>query len=132
MSIPSQAEYERRERMMAIAKEQEVEQALLADRKEAQRSFFEVMRDDPALVAVRIGWLFNGNHGYGPMQLAKQLIASPRMNRRAGLVQLIGVYEWQVPRRMTIEAWKKLTAAQKKQLDAAVDVVIEAAEGEAE
>jgi hypothetical protein len=64
------------------------------------------------------------------MLKAKQVIASPRMNRRAALTQLIGIYEWQCPGDLCVRAWKKLTAGEKKSLDDAVDIVIEAAEKE--
>jgi hypothetical protein len=130
--IPSQAEYERNERIEAIRHEREVDAAPLADRKDAQRAFFEAMRDDPGTVGERISWLIDGNYGYGPMRIAKEIVASPRMNRRAGLTLLVGIFEWQCPRRMGADAWKKLTKPQKALLDRAVDVVIAAAEADRE
>jgi len=120
--------YERRSMGEAHRRQQEIESAPLSERKEAQAELLQAMKGDPALVAERIGWLIDGNYGYGEMQLAKQTIASPRMNRRASLTQLVALYEWQVPGPMTVAAWKKLTGAEKAALDAAVDVVIEAAE----
>lgn len=128
--IPTQAEYERRERLAAVRREQEVDRAPLTDRKEAQQDLLGTMRERPETVAERIGWLIDGNYGNGAMQIAKEIVRSPRMNRRAGLVLLVAVHEWQCPRRMAADAWKKLTTAQKQLLDAAVDVVIEAAERE--
>ena len=86
------------------------------------------MATDPATVAERISWLIDGNYGYGQMQMARQVVASPRTNREAALTQLVAVYEWQCPRRMSVEAWKKLSTAQKKALSAAVAVVISEAE----
>lgn len=109
---------------------QEVEKAPLDERKEARDAFYEVMAEDPALVAERISWIIDGNYGHGEMLKAKQVIASPRMNRRAALTHLVGMYEWKCPGNFAIDAWKKLTAQQKAALDAAVDVVIEAAEAE--
>ena len=128
MSIPSQAEYERRERDEAARHEREIDRAPLSERKENQQNFFEAMRDDPALVAERVSWLLDGNYGYGAMTLAKQVLASPRTNRRAALVQSVAVFEGMCPRRMAVDAWKKLSSSQKSLLDQAVDVVIEAAE----
>lgn len=130
MPIPTQAEYEQNELRAASRHEREIDQAPLNDRKEAQRRFFEVMWTQPGLVAERISWLLDGNYGWGAMKMAKQILASPRMNRRAALVQSIAVFEWMCPRRMAIDAWKKLAPAQKQLLDAAVDVVVEAAERE--
>lgn len=50
------------------------------------------------------------------------------MNRRAALVQLVGVYEWKCPPRMTVDAWKKLSKSEKDLLDRAIDIVIDTAE----
>ncbi len=124
MPIPSQAEYESNERLRAIRDESRIAKAPLADRKEAQAAFYEAMATDPAIVAERISWLIDGNYGYGQMQMAKQVVGSPRMNREAALTQLVAVFEWQCPRRMAIDAWKKLTGPQKKALSAAIAVVI--------
>lgn len=130
MGIPTQEQYERNERMSAHNHLQEIERAPLSDRKEAQRDFARVMGEDPALLAERLGWLIDGNYGYGEMGMAKQIVAHPRMNREAALTQLVGAFEWQCPQRMTADAWKKLTSDQKAVLSAAVDVVIKAAEKE--
>lgn len=130
MPIPSQAQYEQNERSAAIRREQEIDRSPLADRKEGQANYLEAMRDRPELVAERIGWLLDGNYGYGPMMMAKQIVRSPRMNRRAALAMSIAVFEWMCPRRMAADAWNKLTPSQKQRLDAAVDVVIQAAEKE--
>jgi hypothetical protein len=128
MPTPSNAEYESSERRRAMLDEQRIERAPLSDRKEAQAAFHEVMARDPAVVAERISWLIDGNYGYGQMQIARQVVGSPRVNREAALTQLVAVYEWQCPRRMAVDAWKKLTPAQKKALSAAVAVVVESAE----
>jgi len=128
MGIPSQTEYENSERRRAMLDEQRIERAPLADRREAQADFLAAMASDPATVAERISWIIEGNYGHGQMLMARQVVASPRMNREAALTQLVAVFEWQCPRRMAVEAWKKLTPAQKKALAAAVDVVVRNAE----
>jgi hypothetical protein len=128
MPIPNQAEYESNERHLAHTEEQRIEKASLLDRKEAQAAFLDTMATDPATVAERISWLLEGNYGYGQMQMAKQVLASPRMNREAALIQLAAVFDWLCPRRMAADAWKKLTAPQKKALSAAITVVISEAE----
>ena len=129
--MDSQAEYENRSLREAAAHEQEVEKAPLSDRKEAQKEFGEALKD-PALIAERIGWLIDGNYGYGEMLNAKRIIASPRMNREAALVHLVAVFEWRCPGRMSIEAWKRLTVAEKKMLSKAVQIVISEAEKQEE
>jgi len=128
MPIPSQAEYESNERRRAMLDEQRIERAPLGDRREAQAAFLEAVATDPAAVAERIAWLIEGNYGYGQMQMARQVLGSPRMNRESALTQLAAVFEWQCPRRMAVEAWKKLTSSQKKALSQAVAVVVSEAE----
>jgi len=122
-------EYHRRTLGEALAHTRQIENAPLRDRQDACKDFAEALKD-PALIGERIGWLIDGNYGHGEMLKAKQIIASPRMNRRAALTHLIGVYEWQCPGEMGVRAWKKLTSAEKKNLDDAIDIVIEAAEKE--
>jgi hypothetical protein len=128
--IPSQAEYERRELDEARQQLDAVRRAPLADRKEAQEQFLEAMRDRPEVVGERVGWLLDGNYGYGSMLLAKRVLGSPRMNRAAALTQMVGAFEWQSPEDMTRAAWKKLSASEKARLEDAVQVAIENAESE--
>ena len=128
MPIPTQAQYEANELATAYRDEEHINHEPLRDRKECQASFLEAMATDPAVIAERIGWLIDGNYGYGPMLLAKRIVASPRMNRVAGLSQLICVFEWRCPRVMGVAAWKKLTASQKRALETAIETVIDEAE----
>jgi hypothetical protein len=126
----SSTNYELREIQEAQGKLAEVRRAPLADRKEAARDFFEAMRDNPQIVGERVGWLIDGNYGYGSMLLAKRVLGAPRSNRAAALTQMVGAFEWQAPEEMTRAAWKKLTAAQQAALDRAVQKAIRAAETE--
>ncbi len=126
--VPSQAEYERNELLEAHRRLDEVEKAPLADRKEAAAEFLAAMRDHPGLVAERIGWLLDGNYGYGAMQKAKQILGSPRMNRSAALTHMIGAFEWSTPNAMAIAGWKKLTKGQQAALEKAVQAAIRDAE----
>lgn len=128
--MQSQREYEHREIRAAMRQRDEVNNAPLAERKEAQQSFFEAMRDRPGLVGERVSWLLDGNYGYGSMLLAKGILHRPRMNRIAALTQMIGVYEWMSPEDMTRKAWKHLSPGEKHELARAVREAIEAAEDE--
>ena len=128
--IPSQAEYERRELEDANRKLAELRRAPLSERKEAQAEFLKVMRDNPDLVAERIGWLLDGNYGYGPMRLAKRVLGAPRMNRSAALTQMIGAFEWMAPEDMVRAAWKKLSAGEKAALEREVQDAIKSAQRE--
>lgn len=128
--IPSQAEHERREHLEARQRLDEIRRAPLSDRKEAQADFLKAMRDDPELVAERVGWLLGGSYGYGSMVLAKRVLASPRMNRSAALTQMIGAFEWMTPEEMGRAAWKKLTKSEQAALERAVQSAIRDAESE--
>jgi hypothetical protein len=128
MGMPSQREYEERKIREARAQEHAVENAPLADRKEAQLEFFNAMRDTPDLVAERIGRLLDGNYGYGAMIIAKDVLVRTRMNREATLTQMIGVYEWQSPSEMTRAAWKRLTSGERTALGREVRLAIRDAE----
>ena len=127
---PSQAEYERRELEDANRKLAELRRAPLSERKEAQADFLKAMRDDPELVAERIGWLLGGNYGYGPKLLAKRVLDNTRMNRPAALTQMIGAFEWMTPGDHVIAAWKKLSAGEKAALERAVQGAIKSAQRE--
>ena len=72
------------------------------------------------LVAERIGWLLDGAYGFGAMSAAKRVLGSRRANRVAWLVQTIGAVEWRCRPASVIAAWKKLSPAEKRALDAAV------------
>ena len=128
--VPDQAEYDRRELADAQRKLNDLRRAPLSDRKEAQAEFLTAMRGDPDLVAERIGWLLEGNYGYGSMLLAKRVLESPRMNRSAALTQMIAAFEWMAPEDMARAAWNKLTAAEKAALEKAVQTAIRDAESE--
>lgn len=119
----SQAEYETRELTAAHRALAEVEHAPLATRKEAAVEFADALRS-PWLVAERIGWLLDGNYGYGQMLMAQRIVKAPRMNRVAALTQLVAAFEWQCPPRMATAAWKKLTKTEQGLLDQAVKKAI--------
>lgn len=127
--MPEHGSVESRAIDRELAEVREIEGAPLEERREAREAFYQAMRD-PALVAERIGWLIDGNYGQGQMLQALRVLASPRMNRRAALTHMVGLYEWRCPGAFAAEAWKRLTASEKRALDAAVDVVIEHAEQE--
>lgn len=130
MASPSQREYEQREIREAHKHLEEINKAPLADRKEAATAFFEAMAERPRLVGERVGWLLDGNYGYGSMLLARNILSHKRMNRVAALTQMVGAFEWQSPEVMTRQAWKRLSAGEKNELARAVEHAIEAAEAE--
>lgn len=121
---PSKAEYEMRELRTFATELRALDRAPLNERKEAAAEFYDAMAHDPHLVAERVGWLLDGNFGYGAYVQANRVARNPRMNRQAWLVQHVGALEWQVPLRMVPAAWKKLTVQQKMKLDQHVTAVL--------
>jgi hypothetical protein len=118
-------EYENRALQEAWRKIQEVEKAPLAERKEACANFLDAMKNHPDLVGERVGWLIDGNYGYGEMKKAHQVLGmSKRANKAAQLTHLVAIFEWSCPGAMAIAGWKKLSAAQKAALDRAVKAEI--------
>jgi len=116
-------DYEQREIELALKNEREIERAPLADRKEAQQSFFEAIKQYPEIVAERVGWLLDGQYGAGAMLLARNVTS--RSNRPAAYSQMIAVLDHNCPRRMAAEAWKKLTPKEKTKLQQLIEDEIE-------
>ena len=124
-------EYERRSLAEAYRHLKGIEDAPLSERKDAQTEFLDAMKTDPGLIAERLGWLFDGNYGYGEMMKARQVLGmKANANKVASLNQLVGAYEWRCPPVMAVAAWKKLSAAEKDLLHRAIEIVIEEAKKE--
>ena len=127
--IPTQAEYERRERQMFHTQLREVETAPLADRREARKDFQQAL-ETPDLVAERINWLLAGDYGKGAYDAAREVLRRPRTNRAAWLTTTIAALEWRCPAKFAVEAWKKLAPAKKALLQKLVEREIRDAEKE--
>lgn len=115
-----QQEYEHREVMSFLNDLRQVEKAPLADRKEDAQTFAEILHSNPEFVAEAVGHILSGNYGRGAYTKAQQVAHSPRMNQAAALVQWAAALNWRVPQKMAIAAWKTLSQAQRKHLDALV------------
>lgn len=131
-TIPTQAEYEARERADLWATLRNVEQAPLADRQEARTSWTEALIDNTDhagearnLVAERVGWLLNGSYGKGSHMAAWQILGETRRNRVAALSLLIAALEWRCPGGFASEAWRKLASAQQEAVNAAIQAEID-------
>lgn len=124
-SIPSQEQYERNSLDIALKKERRVEALPLAERKENQAKYLQALQEPGGrLLKERIGWLLDGNYGYGEMQRAKNVVANKRSNRTAALGILIALYEWSTPRRMAALVWHKLDHAQKARVTETINQAI--------
>lgn len=112
--MPRDIAYEQREIAEAIRNEQAVERASIAERKEGQESFFNAIKFSPDIVAERVGWLLDGHYGMGAMLQAHN--ATKRMNRPAMYCQMIAVLDHNCPRRMAVDAWKRLSKTEQNKL----------------
>ena len=70
-----------------------IEAAPLPERQAAREEWHQALLN-PALVAERIGWLLDGNYGYGAYHLALITTANRRLNRAAWLAHTIAALEW--------------------------------------
>lgn len=133
MPIPSQAEYERRERLLFIAALKEVESEWKTHspivKETLTQEFLDAMAKDPDVIRQRIEWLLEGHYGKGAYDVAHEVVANKRMNREAWLTHTVGAIEWDVPQHIASSTWKKLTEKQKKSLDASVRRAMKRASG---
>lgn len=112
-------EYERNERKQLNAQIKNVENALLQDRREARREWFEALTDEK-LIRERLNWLLGGNYGKGAHDRAHEIKEQKRGNRVAAIAQLLAAVEWQCPASFAREAWNCLNKAAQKAINAAI------------
>lgn len=120
-------DYDMNERIRFNKQLRDVESAPLAERQEARTAWAQALREDPKMIADRIGWLIDGSYGFGSYQAANDVIRNKRMNRTAWLGQTIAALEWQCPSNFAREAWNKLTKAEQDNLTALIMAEIESA-----
>lgn len=120
-------DYESRE---AATFRREMREAETSPLPGAAEEFYEAMRDTPSLVGERIGWILQGNYGYGAMKAAERVVRNRRMNRAAQLTHMVGALEWKCPLRGATAGWNRLTASEKAALDRSVNAEIEEYERE--
>jgi hypothetical protein len=118
--------YEQRELEEARRNEREVDSAPLAERKAAQAEFVDALKHSPSIIAERVGWLLEGQYGMGAMLQAHAITS--RMNRPATYTQMIAVLDHNCPRRLAVDAWKKLTKPEQKKLQQLIEAEIESYE----
>lgn len=111
----------------------ELKKEPLHERKQSANEFYEAMKSDghtnDNMVAERIGWLLDGNYGQEEYNQAHRILKmSGRANKVAQLSNMIAVLEWSCPPEMAVKMWKKLTAAEKAALDAAIKREIKSAQ----
>lgn len=123
-AIPTQAEYEDREARLYFKQLEAIEQAPLSERKEGQASFFDALQD-PAHIAERVSWLFNGSYGWHSYKISRQIAANKRMNRVAALSQMVAALDHNCPVVFARQAYLKLRPDQQEAVNQAVQSEIE-------
>jgi hypothetical protein len=108
--------YETNERALYHKQLTRNESAPLAERKEAFADFASLLRD-PSALAVRVGFLLDGNYGYGSYVIAKEVVANKRLNRAAILSQMVAALECFCPGNYARKAYLALNADEKAAVD---------------
>lgn len=103
----------------------ELKNATKQEKAEAKRSLLECWNDYPKVYGERVSWLLNGTYGYGAMVEALKIADNKKLNRVAGLSQLVAAIEWQCTQAVTASAFKALPAEKQAQLSAIVQVEID-------
>lgn len=115
----TQAEYETRESKLLANQLADVERAPLHERREAMADYADMMTR-PDIIGERIGWLLAGNYGYGAMVKAKDIASRPRMNRVAGLSQLLAALDHRCPAAFARKAYNAMSKEQREAVDMAI------------
>ena len=120
MNIPlSYTEYEARQHIAHVKRNKS---APLAERKEAQADYKNILLD-PEHLNTLAGYLMDGNYSYHAAYIAQTNATNKRMNRSAMVGTLLAEYECNCPARHAAAAWNELT---KDQQAAATKAVMDA------
>ena len=122
--IPTQAEYEKREFALFQDQISRANSGTFHDRKTAAEHFKTALIFDPALVIERIGWLLDGNYGFGSYAKANENLLRPRVDIHAWLITTIAALEWMSPLGMSKKIWNALNKRDHAQLVKSIDVLI--------
>jgi hypothetical protein len=116
-------QYELSEAIIHSRYTQSIDRAPLAERKESQADALNLMRDPETLTRLT-GYMLDGNYGYHPHKIAREIAENVRMNRTAALTALVCLYECRTPNANTRAAWHQLTASEQTAANAAVMTAI--------
>lgn len=119
--------YDMNERIRFNKELRDVDSAPLTERQEARAAWLDALRNEPQIIAERIGWLIEGSYGFGSYQIAREVIQNKRMNRSAWLGITISALEWNCPSNFAREAWNKLDKNQQDNLTALINAEVKAA-----
>ena len=125
MNIPTQGEYEDKERGMLLRQLDRVERAPLFDRQSARRDWKNALSNEPDFIGKMIDWLLAGNFGYGAMIKGKEILKMKRGNQIAHFGVLIAALNWYCPGNFARGAWNDLTTGEKKAANHAIKNILD-------
>lgn len=128
-AIPTQREYEQRERQMLADQLHDIESLPVYERREAFDQFLAMCREGAALVAERVGWLLGGSYGYGAYAASRQMVDTMR-NPKPTLFYLIASLEWQCGNYYAAKTWQSLNADEHARLNELIGVEVELCKAE--
>jgi len=118
----TEKQYHEKEMRRFVRECDQIRNAPLWERKEAQAELAGFWRDDPKVFAERCRWVLEGQYGYGASFAARGIAnTSKRSNRTAQLSQLTALLECRCPENMTRVVWNGLNAEQQAALTASID-----------
>ena len=125
--IPTQAEYEARERAMFQKQIQATVEAPLADRKESAKDWRETIEAFGAgnYLKERTFWLLQGAYGFGSYQAAHDVARNKRVNRAAWFGQMIAALDHHCPPASAAAVFVSLPCDRQERINAAITTAIE-------
>lgn len=95
-------------------------------KNENMQELYTYSKQDPELIAERIGWLLDGNYGFDEMEQAENVLRRPRMNQRAILYQMIAYHEfYQVSQAQANRVYNALTKTEQARLNEFIQMVVD-------
>ena len=125
-TIPTQAEYEARERAVHHETIRRIEAAPLADRIAAQADFRNAL-DFPARISERVEWIMGGCYGRGAQMAAQAIVSHRYMNRVAALGQMVAALDHGCTADRARKAWLMLDDTRRAEVNAAIIRAMESA-----
>jgi hypothetical protein len=117
----NEAEYKKKE-MKRSRKERECNRQSLSESRANRDELIQDIIDDPKLFKERVGFILAGHFGAGVRYDYEKL--SHAMNRAAWLFRVTAAYEWSVPERHAIDAYKTLPEPVRTIVDADIAELI--------
>ena len=117
--------YEQNERKRLMTQLIEITKLPVADRTASKAEYLNTLQNDTNLLTQRVGWLLNGNYGYGGYLVANEIALNHRCNRPANLAILTAQLEWQITPSQARHAFSQLSEGRKEEITEAINETIE-------